>query len=157
MFLSIRQGRSKQCREGIPPQQLTCQSMFNHCPQLLSCSAINSALGKTFSNVFTSPSSSEAFVDADENGAARKKQRTASNSQKKATKRNVATILGMDGQVTPRSIAYAAVLVSPFFRWSSSQILCLLITASYSWPLIYLTPLTGWRSTMLSTIAHYTR
>ncbi len=32
--------------------------------------------------------------------------------QRKATKCNVANILGMDGRVTPRSIAYAAVLVS---------------------------------------------
>lgn len=68
---------------------------------------------QTFSNIFISPSSSELFVEADENGAARKKQRVASDSQKKATKSNVATILGMEGRVTPRSIAYAAVLVRP--------------------------------------------
>ena len=64
-----------------------------------------------YSNIFISPSSSESFVEEDENGATRKKQRTASNSRKKATKSNVASILGMEGRVTPRSIAYAAVLV----------------------------------------------
>ena len=51
-------------------------------------------------------------MEVDENGAARKKPSTSSDSQKKATKKNVASILGMEGQVTPRSIAYAAVLVS---------------------------------------------
>ena len=65
---------------------------------------------KTYSSIFISPSSSESFDDEDENGSARKKQRT-STSQRKATKCNVANILGMNGQVTPRSIAYAAVLV----------------------------------------------
>ena len=65
---------------------------------------------QTYSNIFISPSSSESFDDEDENGAARKQQRTT-NSQRKATKCNVANILGMDGRVTPRSIAYAAVLV----------------------------------------------
>ena len=49
-----------------------------------------------------SPSSSDCFEDEDEHGSARKKQRLSSD------------ILGMDGQVTPRSIAYAAVLVSHF-------------------------------------------
>ncbi|KJA13399.1 hypothetical protein HYPSUDRAFT_151639 [Hypholoma sublateritium FD-334 SS-4] len=68
-------------------------------------------LVKTYSNIFISPSSSESFSDEDENGAARKQQRS-SNSQKKATKCNVANILGMDGRVTPRSIAYAAVLLA---------------------------------------------
>ncbi len=65
---------------------------------------------QTYSNIFISPLSSESFSDEDENGAARKQQRTT-NSQRKATKCNVANILGMDGRVTPRSIAYAAVLV----------------------------------------------
>ncbi|KAF9470595.1 hypothetical protein BDN70DRAFT_982771 [Pholiota conissans] len=67
---------------------------------------------KTYSNIFISPSSSEAFVDEDEDGSARKKQRLNSDSQKKATKCNVASIIGMDGRVTPRSIAYAAVLLA---------------------------------------------
>ncbi|KJA27917.1 hypothetical protein HYPSUDRAFT_197489 [Hypholoma sublateritium FD-334 SS-4] len=68
-------------------------------------------LVKTYSSIFISPSSSESFSDEDENGAARKQQRVT-NSQKKATKSNVANILGMDGRVTPRSIAYAAVLLA---------------------------------------------
>ncbi len=50
-------------------------------------------------------------------------------TRKKATKRNVATILGMEGRVThPRSIAYAAVLVSllPFLEISIlSLLLCI--------------------------------
>ena len=65
---------------------------------------------KTYSSIFTSPSSSESFGEEDENGTARKKQQTSA-SQRKATKCNVANLIGMDGQVTPRSIAYAAVLV----------------------------------------------
>ncbi|KAF9470019.1 hypothetical protein BDN70DRAFT_770403, partial [Pholiota conissans] len=67
---------------------------------------------QTYSNIFTSPSSSESFVDEDENGSARKKQRLNLDSQKKATKCNVASIIGMEGRVTPRSIAYAAVLLA---------------------------------------------
>ncbi|KJA23242.1 hypothetical protein HYPSUDRAFT_137971, partial [Hypholoma sublateritium FD-334 SS-4] len=69
-------------------------------------------LVKTFASIFTSPSSSEFFVEADENGSARKKRRVASDSQKTVTKSNVSTIIGMEGQVSPRSIAYAAVMVS---------------------------------------------
>jgi len=68
---------------------------------------------QTFCAIFTSPSSSEAFdVEESEQGPSRKKQQTA--SQKKATKSNVATLLRMDGRVTPRSIAYAATLVRSF-------------------------------------------
>ena len=73
-----------------------------------------------YSNIFTSPSSSESFSDEDENGDARKQQRLT-NSQRKATKCNVANILGMDGRVTPRSIAYAAVLVSLLMNLVSAK------------------------------------
>ncbi|KAF8179434.1 hypothetical protein BJ912DRAFT_855623 [Pholiota molesta] len=65
---------------------------------------------KTYGAIFTSPSSSEAFDAEDEGGQARKQRRTS--SQKKATKSNVATLLHMEGRVTPRSIAYAAVLLA---------------------------------------------
>jgi len=64
---------------------------------------------QTYCAIFTSPSSSEAFEEETEDGPCRKKQKTA--SQKKATKSNVATLLRMEGKVTPRTIAYAAVLV----------------------------------------------
>jgi hypothetical protein len=65
---------------------------------------------QTFCALFTSPSSSEAFEEQEsEEGPSRKKQKTASH--KKATKMNVATLLRMDGKVTPRAIAYAATLV----------------------------------------------
>jgi len=47
-----------------------------------------------------------------EEGPSRKKQKTT--SQKKAMKMNVATLLHMDGKVTPRAIAYAATLVCYF-------------------------------------------
>ena len=100
---------------------------------LFSCSLLTYILlcttQQTYSNIFISPSSSESFSDEDENGAARKLQRTT-NSQRKATKCNVANILGMDGRVTPRSIAYAAVLVC------QQQALLLsdfLITVPFSW------------------------
>ena len=82
---------------------------------LFSCSLLTYILlcttQQTYSNIFISPSSSESFSDGDENGATRKQQHVT-NSQRKATKCNVANILGMDSRVTPRSIAYAAVLVS---------------------------------------------
>ena len=80
---------------------------------LLASPSTTKAPAQTFSSIFISPTSSELFIDKDENGAARKKPRLASNPRKKATKSNVASLLGMDGRVTPRSIAYAAVLVRP--------------------------------------------
>ena len=65
---------------------------------------------QTFCAIFTSPSSSEAFEDQESyDGPTRKKQKTA--SQKKATKSTVASLLHMEGRVTPRAIAYAATLV----------------------------------------------
>jgi hypothetical protein len=68
---------------------------------------------QTFCALFTSPSSSEAFDEQEsEEGLSRKKQKSA--SQKKATKTNVATLLHMEGRVTPRAIAYAATLVGSF-------------------------------------------
>ena len=51
-------------------------------------------------------------------GPVRKKQRTA--AQKKATKSNVASLLNMDGKVSGRSIAYAAVLVSDLTTYIAS-------------------------------------
>lgn len=68
---------------------------------------------QTYCAIFTSPSSSEAFEEETEDGPSRKKQKVT--SQKKATKSNVATLLRMEGKVTPRSIAYAAVLVCEEF------------------------------------------
>ena len=65
---------------------------------------------QTFCAIFTSPSSSEAFEEQEsDDGPTRKKQKTA--SQKKATKSTVASLLHMEGKVTPRAIAYAATLV----------------------------------------------
>lgn len=74
---------------------------------------------QTFCALFTSPSSSEAISDQEsEEGPSRKKQQSA--SQRKATKTNVATLLHMEGRVTPRAIAYAATLVSSSISdWSS--------------------------------------
>lgn len=56
-----------------------------------------------------SPSSSEGFDEENDDGPVRKKHK--SGRQKNATKSNVASLLNMDGKVTGRSIAYAAVLV----------------------------------------------
>ncbi|KAF9045028.1 hypothetical protein BJ165DRAFT_1527958 [Panaeolus papilionaceus] len=67
-------------------------------------------LVQTYCAIFTSPTSSEEFEqDESEDGPSRKKVKTSSS--KKATKSNVATILRMSGRVTPRSIAYAAVML----------------------------------------------
>ena len=74
---------------------------------------IDSLSSQTFCAIFTSPSSSEAFEEQEsDDGPTRKKQKTA--SQKKATKSTVASLLHMEGKVTPRAIAYAATLVSSF-------------------------------------------
>ena len=51
-------------------------------------------------------------------GPARKKQRTA--GQKKATKSNIASLLNMDGKVSGRSDAYAAVLVCDLTEYIAS-------------------------------------
>ncbi len=64
---------------------------------------------KTFCAIFTSPTPTESFDTKTDEGLVRKKQKT--DGQKKATKNNVATLLSMDGKVTPRSIAYTAVIV----------------------------------------------
>jgi hypothetical protein len=77
------------------------KSFFLH---LFTCSSL-----KVFCAIFTSPSSADGFEEETVDGPARKKQRTA--GQKKATKSNVASLLNMDGKVSGRSIAYAAVLV----------------------------------------------
>ncbi|KAF9047615.1 hypothetical protein BJ165DRAFT_1403296 [Panaeolus papilionaceus] len=67
-------------------------------------------LVKTYCAIFTSPTSSEEFEQEDsEDGPSRKKVKTSSS--KKATKSDVSTILHMGGRVTPRSIAYAAVML----------------------------------------------
>lgn len=69
---------------------------------------------KVYCSIFTSPSSSEGFDEENEDGPARKKHK--SKRQKNATKSHVASLLNMDGKVTSRSIAYAAVMVrSTFF------------------------------------------
>ena len=52
-------------------------------------------------------------------GPARKKQRMP--GQKKATKSNVASLLNMDGKVSGRSIAYAAVLVRDLTTYITSS------------------------------------
>ncbi|KAF9034848.1 hypothetical protein BJ165DRAFT_1533884 [Panaeolus papilionaceus] len=67
---------------------------------------------KTYCAIFTSPSSSEDFEEFETvDGPSRKTKRT-STSQKKATKASVASILHMNSRVTPRSIAYAAVVLA---------------------------------------------
>lgn len=65
---------------------------------------------QTFCAIYTSPTSSESFHTETDDGPSRKKDNT--DGQKKATKSNVATLLHMEDKVTPRSIAYAATIVS---------------------------------------------
>ncbi|KAJ7753951.1 hypothetical protein DFH07DRAFT_915367 [Mycena maculata] len=64
-------------------------------------------LVKSYKAVFTAPSSANK-EEEDENTPPPKRHKTSTG---KAIGKNVATILGMNGQVTPRSIAYVAVLV----------------------------------------------
>ncbi|KAF9051312.1 hypothetical protein BJ165DRAFT_1524262 [Panaeolus papilionaceus] len=71
----------------------------------------SSLLVKTYCVIFTAPTSAENFdTEETEDGPVRKKGKTS--SQKKATKSNVANLLHMNNTVTPRSIAYAAVLLA---------------------------------------------
>jgi len=74
---------------------------------------------QTYCAIFTSPSLAEtmnADEDEDDDNPQQQSKRQKTSSQKKATKSNVTTILNMDGRITGRSIAYAAVLVSNY--WS---------------------------------------
>jgi len=64
---------------------------------------------QVYCSIFTSPSSSEGFDDENDDGPTRKKHK--SGRQMNATKSHVASLLNMDGKVTGRSIAYAAVMV----------------------------------------------
>ncbi|KAF8973639.1 hypothetical protein BDZ97DRAFT_1776048 [Flammula alnicola] len=67
-------------------------------------------LVKAYCAIFTSPTSADNF-EAEEtaDGPVRKKQKAT--RKMKATKNNVATLLRMEGKVTPRSIAYVATLL----------------------------------------------
>ncbi|KAF9039168.1 hypothetical protein BJ165DRAFT_1407392 [Panaeolus papilionaceus] len=67
-------------------------------------------LVKSYCAIFTSPTSADAFEEDETEDGPTKKKGTASASRKKATKSNNATLLHMNGVVTPRSIAYVAVV-----------------------------------------------
>ncbi|KAF8156768.1 hypothetical protein B0H34DRAFT_798148 [Crassisporium funariophilum] len=84
-------------------------------PQRLEDGFLKSALlVKVYKSIFTSPSSAADVADdcesEQENEPAAKAARL-SQSRKKATKCNVASRLHMNDKVTPRSVAYAAVLL----------------------------------------------
>ncbi|KAJ6467670.1 hypothetical protein C8R47DRAFT_1325945 [Mycena vitilis] len=76
-------------------------------------------LVKTYKAVFTAPTSAEVEEDQNDRNAPPRKKRKRATGQ--AIGKNVATLLGMNGEVTPRSIAYIAVLV-----WFS-------LTTAFSW------------------------
>ncbi|KAF9551239.1 hypothetical protein CPC08DRAFT_715112 [Agrocybe pediades] len=75
----------------------------------------SSLLVRTYCALFTSPSSANKFEAIEsESGPVRKKHKSSldpSQPSRPVTKANVATLLRMEGNVTPRSIAYAAVLL----------------------------------------------
>ncbi|KAF9551242.1 hypothetical protein CPC08DRAFT_715116 [Agrocybe pediades] len=75
----------------------------------------SSLLVRTYCALFTSPSSANDFEAVEsESGPVRKKHRSSldpSQPSRPVTKANVATLLRMEGNVTPRSIAYAAVIL----------------------------------------------
>ncbi|KAF8872004.1 hypothetical protein BD779DRAFT_1453336 [Infundibulicybe gibba] len=69
-------------------------------------------LVKTFQTLFTSPSSAQHtthIASDDENTAPTTPAPPRKKSKQPATRTNVATVLCMNGKVTPRAIAYAAV------------------------------------------------
>ena len=63
---------------------------------------------QVYSAIFTSPSSVENVNDENQPPVAKKRK------SQKATKAPVAKLMNMEGKVTGRSIAYAAVMVSFF-------------------------------------------
>uniref|UniRef100_A0A8H7XUS1 Uncharacterized protein n=1 Tax=Psilocybe cubensis TaxID=181762 RepID=A0A8H7XUS1_PSICU len=67
-------------------------------------------LVKTYCALFTGPASAEAFHPDDTVGVGAMRLANFRRSRK-ATKRSVAAIIGLDGRVTPRTIAYAAVIL----------------------------------------------
>jgi hypothetical protein len=74
-----------------------------------------------YKSIFTSPSSATDVAEdreSDQENEPASKVAKLSQSRKKPTKRNVASKLHMNDKVTPRSIAYAAVLVWFFVNTS---------------------------------------
>jgi hypothetical protein len=72
---------------------------------------------KVYKSIFTSLSSAAEVTndcESDQENEPMSKVAKLSQSRKKVTKRNVASRLHMNDKVTPRSITYAAVLVSFF-------------------------------------------
>lgn len=68
---------------------------------------------KTFHAIFISPSVDEDyFDDAAESGSHAKRQKTSTQRYQARSKSNVSDLLRLNGKVTGRAIAYAAVLVS---------------------------------------------
>ncbi len=72
-------------------------------------------ISKTWAAIFTSPSSTERIED-NENDApdSSRPAKKRKGTNKKVTKSNVASLCRLDGQVTPRTIAYAAVMVRSY-------------------------------------------
>ncbi|KAL1712618.1 hypothetical protein EV715DRAFT_267797 [Schizophyllum commune] len=68
-------------------------------------------ISSTVCLIFTSPSSSENVDDDGGEGDSSPPQKRRKDNTGKATKSNVATLLRMKGQISPRAIAYAAVLL----------------------------------------------
>lgn len=85
---------------------------------LVSCFLLFSAdadtVGQTFLVIFTSPGSGKTLGAEREDGGPIPRSNMSTGTQN-GTKPNVANLLDMDCEVTPRSIAYAAVLVCFFF------------------------------------------
>lgn len=84
---------------------------------------------QVYKAIFTSPSSAKDVLeeDDDENMPPAKLRKTSSSS--KPVRRNVASKLHLNGKVTPRSIAYAAVQVC-LFLLHDVRVLCSSVTAS---------------------------
>ena len=78
---------------------------------------------QVYKAIFTSPSSAKYVSedDDDENMPPAKLRKISSSN--KPVRRNVATKLHLNGKVTPRSIAYAAVQVCLFYYMASSPLL----------------------------------
>lgn len=78
---------------------------------------------QVYKAIFTSPSSAKYVSedDDDENMPPAKLRKISSSN--KPVRRNVATKLHLNGKVTPRSIAYAAVQICLFYYMASSPLL----------------------------------
>ena len=124
MFLCELQAKCESARIGVLEKHTSHQStlFFSFCLSY-------SVFSQVYKSIFTSPSSAKNLVDEEsdtENMAPTKSQKILSNN---SVRRNVASKLHLNNNVTPRSVAYSAVQACVYVT-VSCVVLCLSVTAS---------------------------